>query len=207
LTDDVGGADGELFGGAELDGNGEVAFDSIDDYADLPNGLLGGLTEVTFMGWVRRFGGPAYVRIWDFGTSSEGEDPAEGSGSIGISYIALTPATGFVPSGLAGLVTVMGGPNETVAASDVNLDDELHQVALVVRGAQFIALYVDGVLQVRLPTPAAVADVDDVNNWLGRSQFDNDPYFHGGYSEFRLYSQALSDCQVLRANQLGPDSP
>jgi hypothetical protein len=34
------------------------------------------------------------------------------------------------------------------------------------------------------------------NNYLGRSQFDEDPYFDGAIDEFRVYSRALSATEV-----------
>ena len=35
-----------------------------------------------------------------------------------------------------------------------------------------------------------------MNNWLGRSQFSADPYFHGEIDQFRLYARALSGAEV-----------
>jgi hypothetical protein len=44
-----------------------------------------------------------------------------------------------------------------------------------------------------------------VNNWLGRSQYTADPYYPGVYAELRVYSSALSDCEVEAFAALGPD--
>ncbi len=46
--------------------------------AALPADVLTNLTSVTVMLWVNYDGGPAYVRLFDFGTSSAGVDPPEG---------------------------------------------------------------------------------------------------------------------------------
>ncbi|HEY4104824.1 MAG TPA: LamG domain-containing protein, partial [Polyangiaceae bacterium] len=43
VIDSVGGADGELIGGATLDGYGHATLDGVDDYVNLPNGLLSSL--------------------------------------------------------------------------------------------------------------------------------------------------------------------
>jgi hypothetical protein len=46
--------------------------------------------------------------------------------------------------------------------------------------------------------------MDDVNNWLGRSQW-NDPMFRGSYSEFRIYDYPLDRTEVLGNFLAGPD--
>ncbi|HEX3777519.1 MAG TPA: LamG domain-containing protein, partial [Polyangiaceae bacterium] len=46
-VDSVGGADGELKGGATLDGYGHATLDGVDDYVNLPNGLISNLTDAT----------------------------------------------------------------------------------------------------------------------------------------------------------------
>ena len=45
-------------------------------------------------------------------------------------------------------------------------------------------------------TEQAFQMVEAANLWIGRSQFANDPTFHGLVSDFRLYRGALSDAQV-----------
>ena len=39
--------------------------------------------------------------------------------------------------------------------------------------------------------------IEDINNWLGRSQFSADAFFDGTYNEFRIYDGALLDGEVL----------
>ncbi len=49
-------------------------------------------------------------------------------------------------------------------------------------------LYVNGVLVGSSPLLIDLVDVEDVNNWLGRSQWA-DPLFDGLYNEFRIYDR------------------
>lgn len=49
--------------------------------------------------------------------------------------------------------------------------------------------------------------INDVNNWLGRSQFMSDPEFAGTYYDFRMYSVALTGPQVLASFNAGVDAP
>jgi hypothetical protein len=45
-----------------------------------------------------------------------------------------------------------------------------------------------------------------VNNWLGRSQYQNDEELAGTYHELRIYSRALSSAQISASYTAGPDT-
>ena len=48
--------------------------------------------------------------------------------------------------------------------------------------------------------------LDDVNNWLGRSNFGNDGNLSGMFNEFRVYDYALSQRQIVGNFLAGPDT-
>jgi hypothetical protein len=203
VSDAAGGPPGTLHGGAALDGSNELVLDGDDDYVDLPNDLLSGLEEVTIVAWVRHLGGPAYTRVFDFGSGSDGEDPAEGLSTVGTTYVSVTPGTGFVPRRLAALVSRNGAGGEIAAPTDTRLDDALHLVAVTVTSMS-LGLFHDGALIALVPSSVPVADIENVNNWLGRSQYDQDPYFHGAYAGLRVFDHALDPCAVRTVYALGP---
>lgn len=195
MRDLAGGLSGEVKGGAALEGSGQLRLDGIDDYVDLPNDLLGPQNAVSFVLWVAGPDGPAYWRIFDFGTSRDGEDPTEFT--AGSYYIALTPESSFSPSGLVALVADGGPSSQFAAPSQFQLGSQRVALAVVVdSGAQLLQLYVDGQIVSQSDYPADLTKIDDVNNWLGRSQYSADPYFPGVYDEFRIYHRALSGCEV-----------
>jgi hypothetical protein len=205
LSDSIGSADGAVLGGGELDGSGELALDGVDDYVDLPNGLISGTDALTVMVWVRRSVDPGYIRVFDFGTGSDGEDPAEGLETVGTTYLALTPRTGYFPPNLAALVSTSGASGEVALVTDSDLDDLFHQLTVTVTSQGTLSLYQDGSLLGRVPSSVDLADIQDDNNWLGRSQYDADPYFDGAYDELRIYHAELPACAVLAAYRAGPD--
>ncbi|WP_437886389.1 LamG domain-containing protein [Sorangium sp. So ce307] len=209
VADLVGGADGVILGGASLDGGGGLTLDGQDDYVDLPAGLLAGLRDVTVMVWVVRDSGGSYPRIVDFGLSSRGEDPVEGEGGVGTSYLVITPSTVFDVRGVSTLASDSGVTGEVAIHAEPTLEDgEVHQVAVVFDGAAAtLALYLDGALLGSEPVGFPLSGIQDVNNWLGRSQFDADPYFGGRYDELRIYSEALAGCAIEAAWNAGPDRP
>ena len=190
-----GGGAATLRGGATLDGTGLVRLDGLDDYVDLPNGLLAGLEETSVVLWVRSQGGPAYTRLLDIGTTSLGEDPAPDASYVGRSYLVLTPGTGFVPSELAALTSNAGPPAEVVAPSAAEGDTELHLVA-VAFGVASLSLFRDGLLLARVPRGFPLSEVVDHNAWLGRSQYAADPYQKADYASVRVFGRALEACEM-----------
>jgi len=204
VVDVRGGPSGRVHGAAALDDSGVLRLNGGDDYVDLPNGILTGLTEVSVAIWLRRFGGGGYTRIFDIGTSSLGEDPPLDEPATGRSYFAATPATGNVPSGLAVLMSTDGPPNEVVALSDAVLDDRM-QLVVVVVGGERISLYSDATLVARVPQTIPLSSIVDHNAWLGRSQYAADPHIEAEYADVRIYDRALTDCAVRDLAARGPD--
>jgi hypothetical protein len=207
VVDRRGGPPGVILGGAALDGSGELVLDGDDDYVDLPNGILSSLNEVTVVVWLRYFGGAAYTRIFDFGIGSNGEDPAEGLRTTGRTYLAATPMTGFRPSFLAALIkgTDSGGEIPAPTASEFD-DDALHMVA-VAASLETLDLFLDGALIGRVRSGVPLSTIDDVNNWLGRSQYDQDPYLRASYRAMQVYGSALPECAIQALYGSGPAAP
>ena len=54
-----------------------------------------------------------------------------------------------------------------------------------------------------MPGPPSL--INDINNWLGRSQYSQDPRFGGSYHEFRIYNAALSASDIRASFEAGPD--
>lgn len=211
--DSVGSADGELLEigaggvptdagrGALLDGNGQLVLDGNVGYVNLPNGLISGLTEVTIVTWAKWTGAAGFERIFDFGVGA-GEDDTSNQGK---SYLAL------IPTGLTGtrLQILAKGRNigevKVVSTADVKAIE--HQLAVVFVSSSHTELYRDGV-QVASGTVAfPLSAIDDVNDWIGRSQWVNDHTFKGTVDEFRIYDRALTACEIQQLDALGPNAP
>jgi hypothetical protein len=202
VVDRRGGAPGVIRGGATLDGSGELTLDGDDDYVDLPNGILSGLNEVTVVVWLRHNGGGAYIRIFDFGVGSNGEDPAEGMATVGRTYLGATHMTGFRPRWLAAVMKGRDSDGETQLPTSSELDDALHMIA-VATSLETLDLFLDGALIGRVRSGVPLSSIEDVNNWLGRSQYDADPYLRGSYSRVQVYGSALGECAVRALHASG----
>lgn len=202
IADLVGDANAVAVGGATLAGDGVLSLDGVDDYVDLPNGLVSSLSSLTLMFWVQWEGGVCWQRIFDAGSNDAGEDAV----GVGVTSLFLTPAA----CGRAGGLTASMEIDYTINA--VELAEPLPtgrivQVALAVDPvANDLRLYVEGERLGAGPTAFTLDQIDDVNVWLGRSQWVQDYPLTATYDEFRLYPEALSDADVRRAFELGPDA-
>ena len=69
-----------------------------------------------------------------------------------------------------------------------------------------MTLYKNGAFESAVAFPDSLSVLNDVNNWLGRSQYAADPSFSGSLHEFRIYGVALSLAQV-QASFIGGTDP
>lgn len=211
VNDSVGNAHGTLKGqGAFFDGAGRLFLpgggistdpaESIAGYVDLPNGLISGLPRLTIEAWVTWEGSGPWQRIFDFGTSAGGEDIANGQGNYlflspqgpaALRFAVRDPATGTEPTQLTALAALTVG--EPVAIT-VTYDP----------AANTARLYSNAVLVASGPAAVALNAINDVNNWLGRSQWP-DAMFQGVFNEFRIWRGVLSADQVAANYAAGPD--
>lgn len=200
VVDSVAAADGSLESGAVLDGAGHVTLDGVDDYVNLPNGLVSGLTDATLIAWLAWSGGPCWQRVFDFGSTDAGEDRVGNA----TSSLFLTPKR---------------CPGTGPATSFTTIDDQFGSVdsdtAFPVLKVSTIAVVVDTTKQqLRLYAageplgtgkPQSLARLSDENAWLGRSQWVQDTYLRGTYDEFRIYDVALGDAELAALEAAGPD--
>jgi hypothetical protein len=232
VHDAVSGANGRVFGPfiplyhggpavswASFTGQGQLALQNpygvaINSYqgayAELPGGIISCLSEVSIEAWVTWTPGQAplsrgegaWEMIFDFGSHT---------GYTGLSYFFLTPATDPVykttKSVIRSSITTDGNNAETplldwTNACPTNVPSLLAVTYSPVRGVA--KLYLNGVLCSSGIATIPLSEITDTNNWLGRSLF-GDPYFWGGFNEFRIYSGLLSDLDVQADYAAGPD--
>jgi hypothetical protein len=210
VTDSVGTADGILVG-TTLAGDGTVvlAGGAQAPYVELPTHLISGIgdsaTIEVWVTWTDTADGP-WQRILDFGSS----DAGDGSQGNGVEYLFVTPENShnqslrcaFSLNGLAGETVIddLGGALPAAAMA---------HLAVVFNGVTHtMALYRDGTLvaQVAMPVTDVLSALDDVNVWLGRSQYAADPGLGGTFTELRLYGVARTDAQIAASQAAGPDA-
>ncbi|MDD9940955.1 MAG: LamG domain-containing protein [Myxococcales bacterium] len=203
VHDRIGSADALVLGGASLTGAGTLELDGQDDYVNMPNGLVSPLNGLTIMAWVEWSGGICWQRVFDFGSNDGGED------AVGNAHTSLflTPLT-CGGRGTAAVALEVGASSYMIYADTPLASERMMQVTVTVDPAgERTRLYVDGQRVVDAPVLLPIGAIDDVNAWLGRSQWSQDHHFRGRYEEFRIYNRALSARDIREAYERGPDVP
>ncbi len=202
VEDSVGSADGSIVHTTvTTEGQVDLEGSDSDQYVDLPNGLIDSLTDATFEAWVNWSGGAVWQRIFDFGNSYEGEN-IQGGGST---YLFLTPSHIY---GSLWLAFSLDGPDEEIVVdSGVQFPTGItsHVAAVIDDTHDTMSLYLNGSLQSSAPFTQQLSAIENVNNWLGRSQYVIDDELSGTLYEFRIYRAALTEEQVYASYARGPD--
>jgi len=213
VSDSLGTAHGTTVGASLA--SGKLGLSGSAQYVNLPNGLVSGFQSVTIEAWLNWFASPSssaadWQTIFSFGNNDQGED-SQGQGNT---YLYLTAKSGDSQDIRAGY-TLTGFNNEMFADGERALPSSANvalgtQVVVVVDGAQdTLSIFVNGVLEPVATTRAQAIDlsaIQDVNDWLGRSQFASDHEFDGELLDFRIYGVALSSAQVALSFDLGADA-
>src|SRR6185436_12752870 len=218
FVDSVGGANGNVLGdGATFTGTRLVlpgGSSATQAYGDLPNGLLSsnavanaGSGGFTFETWFKHTGSQNWGRIFDFGSSALGEVEGPGGGGNGTDYLMYSAQNGGDTGnrrlelrnedpGGGGIVTV---DNPTTS---FNTDE--HIVVTWDEASGKLTAFQNGKQVSTVTTDDKMSDINDVDVWLGRSNWTADSNLQGEYDEVRLYDYVLTPGQVLGNFQGGP---
>jgi hypothetical protein len=156
-----------------------ITLDGVDDYVSLPAGVVSQLSDFTIAAWVKAEKTDTWSRLFDFGS---------GTGK----YMFLTPRGG---NGLPRFaVSTVYGYNEQVVDGNAPFPTGRWTHVAVTLRDRTATLYIDGQPaggneKIDLP-PYRVGNT--TQNWIGRSQFERDPYLQGNVADFRIYHGALS---------------
>lgn len=234
FTDSVGGMVATLRGnGASLTGtslrlpgstNGNQSAATISAYLDLPNGLISAQPSITLEAWATPLSSKAYQRLFDFGrtniTSGTGAVPGEvidGSGAPGAFagydnfVLSLNVANNLGTHRLEGQLD-NGEAIFTDSAAATAPGTQYHYVLVLqdgvgaygANGSQ-IRWYRNGVLQNTLDLAFHLSEMQDVNNWIGRSQYSGDSCSNLALNELRIYRRAITPGEITASYTAGPD--
>jgi len=211
VVDSKGAAHGEAVGVA-LSGTGELALagERSAQYVELPNGLISGLSSATIEVWLTWHGGGAWQRIFDFGSSSAGEGEP---GATGTSYLFLTTestndSVRGLPGALRAAYSLNGVDDEDIChgPAPFPIGTPTHVALVIAPERESMALYLDGSLLADCFLARPLSAIDDVNDWLGRSNFVADVDLGGSYDELRIHAAALTADQLADSFTAGPDA-
>ncbi len=153
----------------------------------LPSGLLAGAQAFTIATWVRLDAVTTWSRVFDFGS---------GTGA----YAFLTPLGSA--GGLRFAITTNGAGSEQQINAPAPLPQGVWTHVAVTQNGDLGVLYVNGD-EVARNTALTARIGSTTDNWIGRSQYTNDPYLDGAVDSFRVYGRALTAAEVENLHSTG----
>jgi len=217
VIDSIGAAHGVIRGsGASANGSGirlNGGSSGSAAYVDLPNASMSGsaemypgLAEASYEVWVTVHSNQNWSRILDFGNNSIDEVNDVGGTFNGADYLFISANIGTANNirfERGGQFLTGGGLQDVTGATTIGT--RMHLVATYDRASSAWKLYKNGVQIASVPTLLGPSTIDDLNVWLGRSNWGADNNADATYDEFRSYDYALNAQQVLGNYQAGPD--
>lgn len=218
-ADSVGAADGDARN-VTFNGSGSVTLEATQmGHVNLPNGIISSLGNVTIETWATFAGnGANWQRLYDIGTTTLGEDPdpagtaPDYNGGGASTYLFYAPRRGAPTGADAGRFTFRNGVSEIVgvnppAATRIMPGQEAHVVTIYNYSQRQAQVWVNGALvgQSSIPNGETLSKLDDVNVWLGRSQYKGDAFLNGSFNEFRIYEGAMGPFEIAASRTAGPD--
>jgi len=195
---------------------GNTAADSIAAYIDLPNGMFSAMPDFTIEIWATPLSALNGMRLIEIGRTVQAGDGAAGEWS----GLPGTPAPGSTsPSDIVGLNVVYGnlsskrlfaGINGTVQSAITSLGTTagtMYHYALTftdTASGGTVAWYRNGVLVKSINVDFHSSDIEDVNNWLGRSLSSAAEMANMDYHDVRIQDVALKGGQVAANYRIGP---
>ena len=198
--------------------NGNFAATAISAYLDLPNGIVSSKTDLTVEIWATVVSSRNWQRLFDFGrmgTAGTGEilnnaaAPGAGTASSDDLMLCVSRDNNLATQRLAARLNGAGEIQNDSSLTIIS-GTRYHFVATFragiganpATGGRF-TWYRDGVEVGFLDTNFRLNQIEDVNNWLGRSQFSNDTNANIAYDEVRVYSGALSPADIAASGIAG----
>jgi len=137
--------------------------------------------DFTFAAWVYWEGGEPWQRIFDFGYDTS-------------RYMNLTPASDANRLRFAITTSGAGGEEELNAPESLPPDKWVHvAVTLACDSGQ---LYLNGESVDSQTITLNPNQVAGSQRWLGKSQYEHDPYFNGRLDEVAVFDRALTQTEI-----------
>lgn len=174
----------------------------VGHHVELPQGILLGLEECTIALWINRAGGPAWQRVFDFGSGLPNWIYFTPLGDKGLPAVAARTSGGvFLDHKLGELPDASG---LLAINKPIPLNTWVHFV--LTWSADEVKVYFDGKLVAQAIPAGGVRPTDLGNttqNYFGWSQFQppgefRDPFFKGMLDDFRLYNRVLTPSEVAQ---------
>ncbi len=202
---------------------GNVAANSMSAYLDLPNGIISAQTNLTVEIWASPRSSQNWQRVCDFGrTVQAGNGVAgewtgvAGSTAPGVTqasdnlFLSFSVGTDLNQQRFEAMLNgaAVGLNSGLISSATTNYYYALtFEDGVGTNGSAGgrIKWYRDGNQIAFKDVNFHLRNIEDVNNWLGRSQWSGDSNANADYDEVRIHNVALTANQVLAQYLAGPN--
>lgn len=209
---------------------GNQAPANLSAYVDLPNGIVSTKTNFSLEIWATPVSIKNWQRLFDFGrTDLSGNAAAQGAGAAAGEILpTATTAPGATASSDDLMLAIHRGTAantqrfagrlngaaefQSDTAATLATGSESHFVVTFLDGVGTygssggrMAWYQNGALVTTLDVNFHLNSIEDVNNWLGRSQYSGDSNANIRYNEVRVYDHTMSAAEISASYAAGTD--
>ncbi|GIP16183.1 hypothetical protein J40TS1_18250 [Paenibacillus montaniterrae] len=184
IVDESGnGQDGAIVGAASFkDGREGQAIELNGGYIKMPNGIVAEQQAITISTWINPASLPAWSRIFDIGSSMT-------------NYIFFTLNNGSsVQLGLH-----LGSTVQSLTGVPFTSSNQWQHIAVTIEDKTAI-IYINGIEVLKNTNLTITPDQLGATsaNYIGKSQYSSDPNYVGKIEDFRIYSRALDEFEVMQ---------
>eukprot|EP01036_Dinobryon_divergens_P061809 gene61809-biopygen28738 len=165
-----------LFNGSTVSNNQLVLSSSLRQYMTVPPFSVRS-AGITFTFWFRSNNNANYARVFDFGNGPRLDIINVNWLSSGFMQFACFAGSNYTN----GVYNMVGSYNDNV----------LRHFAWVLDPVGTWTIFVNGVKMQQISSMNYPASISRSSNYLGRSNWNSDPYFNGAIGDFRLYDRML----------------
>ena len=161
-----------------------LSFDGIDDYIELPDGMVSSLNDFTFICWFNTDVNDSWTRLMDFGSSTAVN-------------MFLTPSYGGTNIPRFAIKQSGGGEQQITSSSPLNQGQWYHIAVTIDDNMNTGKMYLDGTLIAENNSmtirPSSLGNT--TNNYFGKSQY-NDPYLDGIMDDISIWGRTLDQNEI-----------
>jgi autotransporter-associated beta strand protein len=159
-----------------------ISLNGSNQYVQLPTGIVSSCTDITVSMWVKMNVKTTWMRLFDFGNGT----------TNGYMFLATLDDTL-----LRFAITSSNNNSEQRFDATMFPTNVWKHVAVRLKGDS-AQIYLDGKVAATSTTitinPSYLGSTP--NNYIGKSQYSNDPYLNGAIYDFRIYSNALTPANI-----------
>jgi hypothetical protein len=161
-----------------------LSFDGIDDYIELPDGMVSSLNDFTFICWFNTNVNDPWTRLMDFGSSTAVN-------------MFLTPSYSGTNIPRFAIKQSGGGEQQITSSSSLNQGQWYHIAVTIDDNTNTGKMYLDGMLIAEnnsmTTRPSSLGNT--TNNYFGKSQY-NDPYLDGMIDDISIWGRPLDQNEI-----------